>query len=195
MINIPEIPKMPTTTTDTVSATDIVLKTNDAASSKTDVTETSSSNKIKDKIECGTVLEDQEKTSNGSTKHTVKTIEPFTDWGKYDIDKTEMKGFDGQDFIKFSEGGGSHVVEITEDEQVDSEMSFGIATSLIVQSDSGLKTGINADWKNSRKKGKKRKLESGKRNDKSRSGYKELSIKQLKSNPNKTKKKKKLKLT
>lgn len=185
---------MPTTTTDTVSATDIVLETNNAASGKTDVTETSSSNKTKKKIKYGTVLEYQEKAVDSSTKHTAKTKEPFTDWRKYDIDKTEMKGFDGQDFIKFSEGGGSHVVEITEDEQVDSEMSFGIAASLIVQSDSGLKTGINADWKNSRKKGKKRKLESGKRNDKSGSGYKELSIKQLKSNPNKTKKKKKLKL-
>ena len=130
-------------------------------------------------------------TVRGSVKNTTdgisKPIQAFTDISMYDKDKKRVTGLGDDDFINIS--NTSYVAEIDGDGyDYGSTMSFGIAAPLVnVQSGS-------RDMGHQRQTAKKRKFKDNSKMFGSKAGnewgYKELSIKQQKSNPLRIKKKK-----
>ena len=130
-------------------------------------------------------------TVRGSVKNTTdgisKPIQAFTDISMYDKEKKRVTGLGDDDFINIS--NTSYVAEIDGDGyDYGSTMSFGIAAPLVnVQSGS-------RDMGHQRKTAKKRKFKDNSKMFGSKAGnewgYKELNIKQQKSNPCRVKKKK-----
>ena len=128
-------------------------------------------------------------TVRGSVKNTTdgisKPIQAFTDISMYDKDKKRVTGLGDDDFINIS--NTSYVAEIDGDGyDYASSMSFGIAAPLVnVQSGS-------RDMGHQRQTAKKRKFKDNSKmfGSKAEWGYKELNIKQQKSNPHRVKKKK-----
>ena len=114
-----------------------------------------------------------------------KAEETPVDLFKYDVKKVEKKGFGSEGFIKFSDETATKLVEIDEEDMSNAmKNSFGIAAPLCIPIDDGNKKDVGAH----KKTGKKRKHDKSKVNVDS--GYKEICIKQLNSNPNKKKKNK-----
>lgn len=190
VIDIPEIPKMTRSIEDLDefkhnNSMHIDVGNTCDASQKNDLAENVTEKKVKSSSKSET---DMEKSMFNSSKTISNIKETSTQWSKYDILIHEKKSFAEQDIIKFPEDKCSNVIEV--DDETNYDMCFGIAASLIVSNDSGMKEDRTIERNNVRNKGKKRKFKSNKNMTETSSGYKELSIKQLKSNPNKRKKKK-----
>ena len=138
----------------------------------------------KDELESN---EEQGETSENQGSLKRKAEETSIDLFKYDVKKVDKTGFGGEEFIKFSDQRATTLVEIDEGEDMNPHISFGIAAPLSFPTDNAVKEAISEH----KKTGKKRKCDKAKVNV--GSGYKEICVKQLNSNPNK-KKKNKLKM-
>ena len=182
VVQIPELPKKANhSTADVDSKTDTTVEHGENISG---VINNHDLNKTKNTDESQKLFSEEpvikQNSRNVAAQSTAKPGKRFTGCWMYDKDKCAREGFDGQEFISISDN--SHVIEIDEDEANLSNTSFGIAAPL-----------IDPRYARKRKdkeryRGKKQKLGEMSKTE-SASGYKEISIKQLKRNPKKGKKK------